>query len=272
MSNAQTLPLSRKLGANPADQRKLRRCLPMNLYLIASQLPSPPDEMTAWLDAMTWPSGAMLNTTYGCCTCSAKGHAVQLWTANTGTEYTVADDSILDMYVSVTGEEGAAFDPTTGANDNGATVIDSLDYMRNVGLEGHKIEAYLGFSVQSQMALKYAVSLFGCADTGLALPAGSQQQTVWDVPAHVRFRDRHLWTPGSWGGHDALIGGYNATGPIFISWGEKVQATWAWWMAYGQEAYAPYSPSWVNSDKGISPSQLDTTTLMRDLQLVAQTP
>ena len=40
------------------------------------------------------------------------------------------------------------------------------------------------------------------------------------------------------GGHAVPIVGYNALGPIVVTWGALQQVTWAWWDRYASEAYA----------------------------------
>ena len=63
--------------------------------------------------------------------------------------------------------------------------------------------------------------------------------------------------------------GYNATGPICVTWGALKQMTWEWWATYAEEAYALLSPDWLRAT-GTDPAGVDWARLeaaMRGLAL-----
>ena len=58
----------------------------------------------------------MDNDQIGDCTCAAAGHLIMEWTANAQSKMvTPTDKQIVAAYSAITG-----YNPTTGANDNGA--------------------------------------------------------------------------------------------------------------------------------------------------------
>ena len=67
------------------------RTLVFGDYLTPALPPPPP--AVDWTEGIaSW--GMMLNDTLGDCTIAGCGHAVQVWTANTGSEATVPDPTI----------------------------------------------------------------------------------------------------------------------------------------------------------------------------------
>ena len=58
-----------------------------------------------------------------------------------------------------------------------------------------------------------------------------------------------------------LVGGYNAVGPIVVTWGMNQQTTWAWWDSYVDEAYGIIDEKdpWLGSNSPIDSDQLETT-------------
>jgi hypothetical protein len=93
------------------------------------------------------------------------------------------------------------------------------------------------------------------------LPVAYQTQAVWDEVAGPSGY------PGSWGGHAVPIVDYNETGPIVVSWGKKIQITWAACSKYVDEAYALLSPDIFDGLKSIS--GFDLGTLQEDLKRIA---
>jgi hypothetical protein len=144
-------------------------------------------------------------------------------------------------------------------------VLDVLNYWRKNGLADHKIGAYTSMSLTSHTEIMQAIWYFGGAYLGLNLPISAQTQKIWSVPKTGTSGDG---SPGSWGGHAVPIVAYNAIGPICISWGEKIQMTWAFYDVYCEEAYACFSQDIVGPDNK-SPEGFDSTQLLTDLQLIA---
>lgn len=262
--------MQRRLGKRPPKHDK--RTLRFAKYLIASQLPPPPVSVD-WTASVAQPWGDMLNQQIGCCTIAAVGHSIQTWTANNGNEITITDQDVLNAYIAVTSQEGAAYNPQTGQNDNGAVELDVLNYWRNSGIGGHKIGAYAAILPTSQQEIMEAIWLFGVCYIGLSLPLEAQQlvdqNQPWDVPSSIGFLQRNLWQPGGWGGHAVCLVEADQYGPTCITWGAKQKISWAFMNAYCEEAYALLSEDWVIGAKP-APNSFDMNTLSQDLQQITK--
>lgn len=263
--------MPRMLGCKKSDPRKIRRAASMEHYLVAANLPRLP-QATNWrsrLNAATL--GAMLNDQWGCCVVSAQGHSIQAYTACASQEVTVPDSSILNGYIAMTGEEGAAFNPGPPAvNDNGVQLSDGIDYMINTGIDGHMFLAKLSINPRNFTSIQYGLALFGIVQIGVSLTPQTLQSTdTWDIPAHIPFFHRHEYTPNPSLGHAIAVVDYNADGSlVVISWGQFFTVTPAWQAACIDEAWVPLSPDWANT-AGMAPNMLDWETLKADYPSIA---
>jgi hypothetical protein len=174
------------------------------------------------------------------------------WTSSDATEFVPTDAQILSAYSEITG-----YDPKTGMNDNGAVELDVLKYWRNKGIAGKKILAYVKIEEKNFNQLKTSGWLFGGVYIGVSLPVEAQNQKIWDVTPGE--------TPGSWGGHAVPVVGYNAQGPVVVTWGESKQMTWAAYLAWCDEAYAILSGDWTGPDN-LTPNGFDMVQLVSDLK------
>jgi hypothetical protein len=236
-----------RLGKLPA--RHDPRTLLFETYATPALPPAPAS--LSWAGKVSaWPM--MANDRIGDCTCASAGHLIECWTANAGKPVTPTDHQIVAAYAAVTG-----YDPKTGANDNGAVLLDVLNYWRKHGIAGHRISAY----VQVKSHVRDAVNLFGGCYAGLRLPVSAQNQKVWSV---VSGPDS---APGSWGGHAVPIVAYDQKGLTVVTWGQLKRMTWKFWYMYGDEAFAVLSPDWLNNQ--VSPEGFDLAALTTDLHAVA---
>ncbi len=226
-------------------------------YLQPSGLPPPKPSYD--YSAKVGPDwGMMKNDSTLDCTCAAAGHAVQEWTKiASGNEVTISDDDILAAYSAVTGYP---------ANDNGAYEIDVLNYWRNTGIGGHKIQAYVALEPKNIDHVKDSIEIFGNCHIGLALPQTAQDQTVWTVPSGGATGPG---APDSWGGHAVIVVGYDPRTLTVVTWGKLKQMTWQFWQSYCDEAYAVLSPDWFTKDSR-TPEGLDMTALTADLAEVSK--
>jgi hypothetical protein len=211
----------------------------------------------------------MLNNQIGSCVIAAKGHAIMLWTALTGLhrEVILPDTDILAGYEAVGG-----YVPGDPATDVGCDMLTAAQYFQATGFAGHRISAFATLAAGTYMNPGHwqeAINLFGVVDIGLNMPLAWEAllgaDDVWDVDPHGRTSgDR---APGSWGGHDVLLVGYDSTGKVYqlITWGQVLYITEAALRVYCDEAYTYLSPDWIYN--GTAPNLFKLADLQRDLQL-----
>jgi hypothetical protein len=237
------------------------RTLALARYVNIATLPPAPTTRT-WSTAVKDPWGMMLNNTLGDCGIAGMGHAELGWNANAGAAaITIPDADILAGYEAVGG-----YVPGNPATDGGIVLLDGLNWWRQTGIAGLKIDAYAGIQFNDSSWVKIAINLFGGAYTGLALPLTAQIQDVWDV---VGFGIFGKSKPNSWGGHCVWAIDYNLIGPVVVTWGILKQLTWAFWLKYCDEAYAVSSKQFLCSATGKTPVGLDLATMDADVNQVA---
>lgn len=245
-----------KLGKNRPkfDSRTLQ----FGAYITKS-LPSPPSSVDYGSAVSSWP--VMGNDTYGDCTCAAAGHMIEEWTANTGTEKTPSDASILSAYKHFAGN-----DP-----DAGASMLDVLKYWRKTGIGGDRILAFTQLQPSSAMQAKDSISIFGNCYIGLALPnfavasATNLLSTPWVVPPQGATGDA---APNPNNGHCVPAVGYDDRNVYVVTWGSLKSMSWEFYQAYMDEAFAVLSNDWISQKVGTSPSGFDLTQLQQDLRAV----
>jgi hypothetical protein len=242
-----------KLGklAPKKDERNL--CL--SKYL-TDALPSFPQSCSYSPYIKDW--GMMLNDTLSCCTCSAAGHQIQNWTNMNGNLFTPPDEDIRKAYEAVSG-----YDPSTGENDNGANMLDVMKYLKNTGISGRKIGAFLSVDVKNKTEIKTAIWLFGSVNIGIQLPLTARGQSMWDV---VDWSFQGDSAPGSWGGHDVIVPSYGNGWRYCITWGRPLKMTAAFWDVYVDEAFVIIDPEWFTN--GTAPNGFDINTLKADMALL----
>jgi len=253
-------PKKLKLGKGAA--RHDPRALLMASY-VAPSLPPPPPSADLTTKVSAW--GMMENDQIGDCTCAAAGHLLMEWTANAGKKMvTPSDKQIVAAYSAITG-----YNPTTGANDNGAVEVDVLNYWRQTGIAGHKIGAFVSLEPSNHNHIMDAVYIFQGCYIGMQLPVSAQAQVQnhqpWSVPPGGPTGDGK---PGSWGGHAVPAVAYDGRGVTVVTWGALQMMTWSFWEVYCDEAYAILSKDYLTGKKttpqGFSVAQLNAD--LHDLQ------
>lgn len=242
-----------KLGKLPP--RHDSRTLQLATYLDTTRLPPPPPSEDYASKIRSWPM--MRNDAIGDCTTASAGHMIEQWTTYADKAFTPSDAQVVAAYSAITG-----YDPVTGANDNGAVLIEVLNYWRKTGIGGRKIVAYVGLEPHSHVDVKDAIMLFGNCSLGLALPVSAQSQGVWAVPPGGATG---IGAPGSWGGHAVPVVAYDPRTLTVVTWGETKKMTWSFFDTYCDEAYAVLSVDWINDRTKLAASHFDLTTLRRDL-------
>jgi len=244
MADHANMKLGRK--AIKTDSRTLK------LARYISSLPPAPASKD-WTKGITaW--GMMKNDTLGDCTIAGLGHAVQVWTANTGTEVTVPDRQIVKYYSKWDG-----YVPGDPSTDRGGIELDVLNAWKKSAFYKHKLLAFADPVYSNLDQIRQAINLFGGVYIGLSLPITAQQQDVWDVVpkggAHAK--------PGSWGGHAVFVPKYDANGFTCVTWGALKTMTVAFWNKYVDEAHALLSKDWITA-KG-APNGFQLGELQSDL-------
>lgn len=230
-----------RLASDPAYPRVF-----MSRYTMVG-LPPPP--ATADYTAKIAKFPMMLNDRYGDCVIAAQGHAAQVFTAYGSGQETVLDDKTIQT----------AYFTQTGGRDSGLNIPESLDYWVKHGLGGVKLSAYASNDPRDQDSIKRAIAWFGNSYFGVNLPPDCMDainnNTDWDVTRYA---------PDPNAGHAIVASSYTEKGPVFITWGRKVQASWAWAAKYGTDAEVLLSPDWTS--KVLTPADLDIGSLLDDFQ------
>lgn len=272
-----SIPKSPKLGkrAPRIDRRTLKMAdyLPRSSNLMVGALklnlsapPTAPSSAGYVSEVGDW--GMDLNDQLGDCTIACAAHEILQWSTYAGTPKRITDAEILTAYEAVSG-----YIPGDPSTDNGAVILDVLNYWRKTGIGGDKLSAYVSVNWQDREELKQAIALFGNVNIGIQLPISAQNTTaggngfqVWEVPAGGAVDDG---SPGSWGGHCVPIVGFRddgtgASGTQVITWGAVYDMTWNFLNAYVDEAYCLLSNDWLEK-VGESPSGFDLAELKADL-------
>lgn len=231
--------------------------IPMLAKYTAALPPAPAN--VNWSGGLT-SFGVMRNDTLGDCTCAGVGHAIQVWTRNTGEEITIADSAIIGLY------EKFGYDPSDPSTDRGAVETDVLNYWLKNPVMGHAIDGYAALQPKDIRDVKDAIWLFGGVYIGLALPLAAQGQDVWVVPATGLSDDG---APGSWGGHCVYVVAYDSRGLTCITWGKLQRMSWNFWWAYCDESYGLLSKDWI-AKTGKAPSGFDAAALAADMAELRQ--
>jgi hypothetical protein len=199
--------------------------------------------------------GMMLNDHLGDCTIAGAAHAVQVWSANTGSEITVPDSTVQTYY-----EQWDGYVPTDPKTDSGGVELDVLNNWQKQGFAGNALLAFADPKPANLTEIRQSIAIYGGVYIGLALPLTAQTQDVWDVAPRGGAKAK----PGSWGGHCVFVPKYDEHGFTCITWGQLKTMTLAFWKKYCDEAHALLGQDWINS-KG-SPAGFDQTQLLADLK------
>lgn len=239
-----TTPTTRKLGRLPNSGRPRVR-------LTADHVPasySPPATLDRYTAIPVATIGMDGNDSVADCTCADVDHelkCVQVAAGNPEVTSTAAE--VLAAYSAITG-----YDPADPNSDQGAEMQQVRDFWQKTGftLGGtvHKILLFAELDVHDVTVGQWVLDQFGAVGVGVNLPQSAMDQfdagQPWDVVAD---------DGGILGGHAVAYVGYTAAGPVFLSWGQVVHATWAWWSAYVEEAWGSFLRDIVDA-QGNSPT------------------
>ncbi len=212
-----------------------------------------PDSFYIGSDIPDW--HVMGNDNLSDCCIAASGHMIMGWTDANKDLFTPSTDQIIAAYSAITG-----YDPATGMNDNGANMLDVLNYWRQTGIAGHKIGAYAAINPLNHDHVKQAIYMFGGVYAGMALPLISQKQDQWVV---VPPTNSGPSLAGSWGGHGIPGNGYNPKTVRVITWGLKKDMDWDYLDCYCDELYVIISPDFLKN--GVTIEGFNLAQLQADI-------
>jgi hypothetical protein len=190
------------------------------------------------------------NDTVGDCTAAAVAYMIETWTSHASV---ITTTDAIELYSGVTG-----YVPGRPETDNGASMLSVLKTWRNrgdVGVAGHKLDAFVTVCHDAIDHVIAAINLFGSIYVGARLPLTAQSAGTWRGPSDLHGEN----TPDSWGGHCLACSRCDRTGGWFRTWGRLQRFEWAWWSAYVDECYAPISPDWIHGET--TPNGLDLPKL-----------
>lgn len=249
-----------KLGKKPA--RHDPRTLKLAAYLTTS-LTTPPDAHD-WTAGMPDDFGMLANDTVGDCAEAMAAHEIEVEASARGAGlllFTPGD--VLGVYSAVTG-----YDATKPETDQGTSLLDLLNYERNIGFCGHKISAYAALMSNGKAPdfshLKLACWLFGPLSSGVMLRECDLASTA-DAAWAYTSEDRNSPVAG---GHAVPIVAYDADGVTLITWGCRKRATWGWLIDRLDECYARLGGDFLRAGN-VAPNNIALADLQRDLNEIA---
>jgi hypothetical protein len=200
-----------------------------------------------------WP--LLLNDRIGDCTAAGWFHLVQSWTAYAGTEFVPTNQNALELY------EHWGYNPATGGGDNGAVEQDVLAYLAQHYVDGHGIVAFAQVDHTNAAEMRRALALFGGLYVGIQCPKSMQQQ--FEAGQVIDF------VAGSpvEGGHCIVIVGWDDQYIYIVTWGKLCKMTWAFWAAYGDEAWVIVTKDFIEKN-GMSPSGLNLQSLLDEFKVL----
>lgn len=197
------------------------------------------------------------NDRWGCCVWAMAANALILTSVHTGKMIVPTLDEVLAGYTAVTG-----FDRETGANDNGTAMTDAFEYLRTVGIAGHKILAWAQIDHRNLIHRKIGVDLFGMTLVGVQLPQNAQEQFAAGKSWEVSKKHGNIL-----GGHAILHPGYGREGDDYWSWAKPDQkASAAWSKRFIDEEYVLITEDWIDQATHRTPGGLDLPMLLKDLE------
>lgn len=220
------------------------------------------------------------NDVYGDCTSVGIGNALNAIAALSGFHISVTRDDALRFYGQSTG-----WNPNDPSTDMGGIEAEVLAYAAKKGYETKSGVFYpLWGTLENftdRRALANVIARFGVAYIGIELAQVDQLAAAdpdisyfGDVsdPTYSNYNP----TPGSWGGHCALLWGYTGLGDsdfVFVlTWGKIYKATWAWLKSRMMEAHALAFRQLIKPDYTYMDSHEDWDKFIQDNQKFLDTP
>lgn len=199
------------------------------------------------------------NQKYGDCTIAAIANAVPVWNHEVQGAVPVPTPNVaVKQYFLLEGSPNGEPNPSL---DNGLVLADVLKAAKTDGLFGGTLQVpyYAPVTPSDLLQVKQAVAFYGLLYSGFQLPQSAMDQFNANEPFTV--------VPGSpiEGGHCMVVMGYNTKGPLLYTWQRVVQASWAFWEKYADEAWALIPHEFVRAGRGPLKTE-DLAVLEADLQ------
>lgn len=230
----------RKFGRLPAKQVALGDLT----HYLTETLPAPPAKVAA--PHLDYPMAG--NDNYGDCELAAVVHTDQALSKMERVEYTYPGDAaVIAQYFEM-----------TGGADTGLVTTNVLSKWHTDGLFGHTIAAWVPVHMRHQTVLKQCIALTGSFLAGVAISQSTMD--LFDAgPGHPWDVTGTADDSNILGLHEIPALGYNAIGPVFVSWGSLKQATWRWWNEYCDESHVVITDEVKNKNvfRGVNFAQLD---------------
>lgn len=249
-----------KFGKRPA--REDPRTLKLAKYAVT--LPTPTTIFGFGGIYSDW--GILGNDQYGDCVFAGAAHETMLWNkVRGGTDVPMSTQNTLQDYSDVTG-----FDPKKPNTDQGANMLDALNYrvatgVRDAKANRHKVAAYLALEPGNFTQAIQACFVFGAIGIGFLVP-----ETIWEQWDNGEYWDLVDPNAAIIGGHYVPgVGSRNSAARItIVTWGRRWQMTKRFYQEYVDEAYVMLSEEQIRPDgKGIHGLNLDQ--LRADLAALA---
>ena len=200
--------------------------------------------------------GMDANDLYGCCAFASMAHCEMLWTSQASSLVVPTVDDVLNAYSVVTG-----FDRTKPETDQGACLVDVLNFWRQTGIAGRKILAYMQVDHTNLDHVRAAIALFGCVYAGIQVPDDAEDA----------FEAGQPWVdtsqPAS-DGHAIPLVAFDPSMLTCVTWGRGQRMTNAWAHRYLDETYCVLTQDWLDAH-GVAPSGFNLAQLQQDLKLVS---
>jgi hypothetical protein len=167
------------------------------------------------------------NNRYGCCTFAGIVRIMQNNAARRGQTIDITDEDVIKAYLD-----------STGGVDTGQMPINALNYMRAIGIKGHKVLAYARVGDRDLYERKSALTTFGSLYVAAGLPArlDDDRDMRWELTPQEKRTARDA--PRSMGGHAYPVFGFQNGEEFTVPWDQEVVEEAAWTEFYREETWA----------------------------------
>lgn len=164
------------------------------------------------------------NDRYGCCTFAGIARIMINNAHRRGQSINITDQDVINAYL----------DHTNG-QDIGAMPINALTYMRNTGINGHKVVAFARVSDRDLYERQSALMTFGSLYVAAALPVrlDEDRDLRWELTPREKRTSQD--EPRSLGGHAYPIFGYQRGEEFSVPWNQEVVEEADWTDYYREE-------------------------------------